>query len=126
MTAAMANPEASELEKSIFDGPLGYSKRSYDDLMLLQNRLDYESLGKISLNDSQVSVAQAMFLPEAAASLNSANSGLKTQMLGTLGTHHWGLALRIVNAMKDGRTNPFPREALLKALAAKVALDEKK
>lgn len=126
MTAAMANPEASELEKAIFDGPLGYSKRSYDDLMLLQNRLDYESLGKISLNDSQVSVAQAMFLPEAAAGLNSANSGLKTQMLGTLGTHHWGLALRIVNAMKDGRTNPFPREALLKALAAKVALDEKK
>jgi pimeloyl-ACP methyl ester carboxylesterase len=125
MTAAMANPEANDLEKSIFDGAFGYSKRSYDDLMLLQNRLDYESLGKISLNDSQVSVAQAMFLPEAAAALNPANSGLKTQMLGTLGTHHWGLALRIVNAMKDGRTNPFPREALLKALAAKVASDAK-
>jgi pimeloyl-ACP methyl ester carboxylesterase len=125
VTAAMANPEASSLEMSIFDGAYGYSKRSYDDLMLLQNRLDYESLSKVSLNDSQVSVAQAMFLPEAAAALNSANTGLKTQMLGTFGTHHWGLALRIVNAMKDGRTNPFPREALLKALAAKVASDAK-
>lgn len=123
ITAAMANPEASVFEKELFDGPLGYSSRSYDDLWLLQNRLDYEGAAKISLNDSQVSVPQAMFLPNAIANLSRANTGLKTQMLGTVGTHHWGLALRVVNVMKNGRTNPFPREALLKALAAKVALD---
>jgi pimeloyl-ACP methyl ester carboxylesterase len=126
ITAAMANPDASDIEKEVFDAPYGYSKRSYDDLMLLQNHLDYQNLAGISLNDSQVSVAQAMFLPEAAARLNPSNTGLKTQMLGTVGTHHWGLALRVVNAMKDGRTNPFPREALLKALAAKVSMDLQK
>ena len=124
ITAAMPNPERSPLEMQIFNDNIGYSHRSYDDLMLLQNHMDYEHLDGLSLNDSQVGVPQAMFLPDAIANENPANAGLKTQMLGTLGTHHWGLALKIVNAMKDGRENPFPREAVLKALAAKVSLDD--
>lgn len=122
ITAAMANPEASDADRTAFNGKVGYNN-SYDDLSLLQNRLDYETISGVSLNDSQVSVAQAMFLPAAEAQLNPANAGLNSAFLGTVGTHHWGLALQVVNAMKDGRTNPFPREALLKALAAKVALD---
>lgn len=122
MTAAMANPELGETDKLAFETKIGYSK-SFDDLSLLQNRLDYESLSGASLNDSQVSVAQAMLLPKVAASLNPANSGLKSITLGVAGTHHWGLALQTVNAMADGRLNPYPREALLKALAAKVVLD---
>jgi pimeloyl-ACP methyl ester carboxylesterase len=122
ITGAMANPEASDVDNLAFNTAIGYNK-TYDDLSLLQNRLDYESLSGIALNDSQVSVAQAMILPNAAERLNPLNAGMKSAFLGTVGTHHWGLALRTVNAMKDGRTNPFPREALLKALAAKVALD---
>lgn len=125
ITGAMANPEASEIDKKAFSTPIGYNN-TFDDISLLQNRLDYEGISGITLNDSQVSVAQAMILPNAAAKLNPANAGMNDSFLGTVGTHHWGLALRIVNAMKDGRMNPFPREALLKALAAKVALDQEK
>ena len=40
-----------------------------------------------------------------------------------MGTHHWGLALPIVFDMRDGRENPTPREAMLKAMAAKIAFD---
>lgn len=122
ITAAMASPESNEFDRTAFDTKIGYAK-TYDDLSLLQNRLDYEALSGISLNDSQVSVAQAMILPAAAAKLNPANAGMKSAFLGSVGTHHWGLALQTVNAMKDGRMNPFPREALLKSLGAKVILD---
>ena len=47
---------------------------------------------------------------------------LDATLLGVLGVHHWGLTLAEVNPTTDG-SNPFPRTALLKALAAQVALD---
>ena len=125
ITGAMANPEAGEIDNKAYTTAIGYNN-NFDDKSLLQNRLDYEAISGITLNDSQVSVAQVMILPNAAAALNPANTGIQESFLGTVGTHHWGLALRIVNSMKDGQVNPFPREALLKALAAKVALDQGK
>jgi hypothetical protein len=125
LSGAMARPDASDLEKDAWSKGVGYNS-SVDDKNLLQNRLDYEDKSGITLNDSQVSVAQTMILPNAAAKMNPANAGLNDSYLGTVGTHHWGLALRVVTPMADGEMNPFPREALLKALAAKVAMDEKK
>lgn len=127
MPAIMPDPMKSELQKDMWDRSLGFND-TIDDQMLQNNRREYERLSGVSLNDSQVSVAQASFLPSVLSSLNSAQPALKTQFLGMLGTHHWGLALGVVNKMKtrtDGRTdrNPFPREALLEALAVKAAAD---
>jgi len=124
ITAAMANPGSRDAEeKTIFrDMGIGYSM-SADDKSLLQNSLDYTHESGVPLNDSQVAIAQAMLLPNFAEKLNPANAGLKTSFLGTCGTHHWGLALRKVS-VKTEHANPFPREALLKALAAKVVLDQ--
>lgn len=132
VVAAMANPDASELEKKSFLGTVGYANRSngavslnFDDTYLLQGRLDYESQTAIGLNDSQVASIQASFVPGAMERLNPRNRDLKTKFLGVMGTHHWGLALQVVNEMRQARKNPFPREALLKALAVQAAKDSR-
>jgi hypothetical protein len=133
ITAAMANPDSTdESEKPLFGNPLAYGlgtngAHSYDDVMLVQNRKDYEKIsGGIRLNDSQVSVIQAAFPAGVIERLNPANAGLKAKFLGTTGTHHWGMALREVNKMHAGEVNGFPREALLRSLAIQVMLDEGK
>jgi hypothetical protein len=121
----MANPEAGGLQVTLFENPLSYGGRdNYDDNSLLQNTLDYAKMSGISLNDSQVSVAQAAFLPNVIASLRASNAGVKTKFLGVAGTHHWGMALRVVNKnLLTGGRNGFPREAMLRALATQVMLD---
>lgn len=125
ITASMANPRANALELRLFQNPFSYGKEgNYDDTILLGNRADYEKAAKVRLNDSQVSVAQAAFLPEVIRTLNPKNEGLTTKFLGTAGTHHWGMALREVNKMNDPeKINGFPREALLRALAVQVMND---
>jgi pimeloyl-ACP methyl ester carboxylesterase len=123
LTGVMANPEANAFEKSVFANAAAYGSGSYDDVMLLQNRKDYEKISGLSVNDSQVAIPQAVFLPKLMAKLNRANRGLRTEFLGVVGTHHWGLALREVNKMSGGQQNGFPREALLRALAGQVISD---
>ncbi len=109
-------------------GPLGANATAYNP-----SSLDHEIMihiyrhlsGGILLNDSLVAVGRARFWRRWIELLNPAyrDAGLDASFLGVLGIHHWGLALRVVNARKDGSVNPFPREALLKALAARVAMD---
>jgi len=123
LTAAVADPDSSAVEKAAFDNPLTYANRSFEDMFLMQTGRDYTKASGVKLNDSQVAVPQAMFLPNVISNTNGNLGPLKTQFLGTLGTHHWGAALRIVFEMRDGRTSPYPRTAMLKALAAKVILD---
>jgi hypothetical protein len=125
LAATMADPTRSTFERDLFLAPNGYS-RSYDDKSLLQNHRDYARISGVVLNDSQVAVPQAMFLPQVIASMNPKQPEMKIANLGVLGTHHWGAALQVVNVMKDGRTNPFPREAVLKALAGQIAIDSAK
>lgn len=124
LTAAMANPGANAVEKDLFANPLAYGSGSQDDIMLTQNRKDYEALsGGLALNDSQVSVIQSSFPPGVLESISPAHKGLKTKFLGVATTHHWGMALREVNKMKDGQVNGFPREAMLRALVIQVLQD---
>lgn len=117
LAAAMVDPAKNALEKSIFDSNNGYID-SLDDKSLLENKRAYEKLTGVALNDSQVAVHQSLFLPAVISNLNSANSDLSIKTLGLLETHHWGVSLQVVNKMKDGRLNPFPREKVLLALAA--------
>lgn len=121
--AAMATPKGPDPEPRLFKNKQAYGNGSYDDVGLLQNRLDYERISGVALNDSQVSVAQAAFLPAVIGAANPANSGLRTSFLGIAGTHHWGLALREVNKMWLGQKNGYPREALLRALAGQIIVD---
>lgn len=125
VTAAMANPDNGAFETTLFNTPLNYGQGSYDDISLLQNRIDYQSISGLALNDSQVSVTEASFAPQIIASLNPANAGLKTKFLGIAGTHHWGMALRDVNKMfgSTNHSNGFPREAMLRALAIQILND---
>ncbi len=117
IAAAMVDPEQSASAKSIFDSQSGYNN-SLDDKSLLENQRAYTQVTGVSLNDSQVAVYQSLFLPEVIKNLNPQNAGLSMESLGLLETHHWGVALQVVNKMKDGRKNPFPRERVILALAA--------
>jgi dienelactone hydrolase len=117
LVASMVDPDHSSIEKAIYDSKEGYSD-SLDDRSLIENMRSYKSLTGISLNDSQVAVHQSLFLPQVIATLNPNNAGLDIKPMGVLQTHHWGVALEVVNKMKDGRLNPFPREKVLMSLAA--------
>lgn len=117
IAAAMVDPEKNELEKAIFSSKQGYND-SLDDKSLLENKRTYEKITGVALNDSQVAVHQTIFLSNAIAKLNAANAGLDIRTLGLLETHHWGVSLEVVNKMKDGRLNPFPRDRVLLALSA--------
>jgi hypothetical protein len=77
----------------------------------------------VKVNDSQMAAHKARFWPESAPLLNPRQAPYDAHFLGVLGTHHWGLALRVVNQRADGRTNPFPREDLFLSLAATAAKD---
>lgn len=126
MAGAMANPARGGLERTAYYGHWGYSLSSFDDQWLLQMRLNGEIANGIKLNDGQVTLAEASFLPVLSGALNAANMGMKVKHLGILNTHHWGLALPTVNRMQNGRLNPFPREILLKTLAEKILKDQEK
>lgn len=126
LAAAMPNPNDSAESKMAFDNPLAFgfnNSPSFEDELLLQNRIQYEHDSGLSLNDSQVAVPQTMFLPNAITALNPGQPPIRAEFLGILGTHHWGEAYPVVFDEYDKRTNGFPREAMLKALAAKVAAD---
>lgn len=116
LSAVMVDQNHSALEKLIFNAKEGYND-TLDDAGLLQNMHDYEKASGFALNDSQVALHQSQFLPNVIAGLNANNKDMKIQSLGILQTHHWGASLRVVNAMKDGRMNPFPREQVLTGLA---------
>jgi pimeloyl-ACP methyl ester carboxylesterase len=92
---------------------------SLDYTINLGGYKDYVKAGGSRFNDGQVGMAQARFWPQLASFLNPSQGDFETEFLGCFATHHWGLALRKGVA----GTNPFPREALLKALAAKIARD---
>lgn len=117
LAAAMIDPGKNSHEKRIYDSREGYVD-SLDDKSLLENKRAYEKITGVSLNDSQVAVHQSLFLPTIISRLNSTNTGLVIKPLAILETHHWGVSLQVVNKMKDGRLNPFPREKALLALAA--------
>ncbi|MBL7689552.1 MAG: hypothetical protein JNJ49_16060 [Bdellovibrionaceae bacterium] len=123
LAGAMASPSESAVGRMSFESPLTYANRAVEDVFLLKNRNDYVTASGLRLNDSQVGVPQAMFLPKVIENLNPELRGIRTEFLGVMGTHHWGLALPIVFDMRDGRKNPTPREAMLKAMAAKIAFD---
>jgi hypothetical protein len=117
-----------------------YNPYSPDDEFLRSNWQHYADIqlaplyeGSV-LNDSQVSFAKAHFWPEVIKELNPNLADLKTRNLAILGTHHWGLALPIVNPIKvlNGENNPdvkeknpYPRDSLLLSLALTVSRDLK-
>ena len=128
IVAAQADPDRSEYEKQIYLNESGYAQSqnlglTMDDASLLGNHREYQAITGLSLNDSQVSIAQASFSNPIIQRINPQQKPIVTRFLGIAGTHHWGLALQVVNPMKDQRVNPFPRRALLQALAAQVTLD---
>lgn len=117
IAAGMVDPDKSEVEKLIYNLKTGYND-TLDDDSLQANRRTYEKATGVALNDSQVALHQTLFLPKMIEGFNSENNQLAIEHLGLMQTHHWGVSLRTVNVMKDGRVNPFPREKVIMSLVA--------
>jgi len=121
-----------------------FDKGSIDFKSLRGNYYDFFAASKgIQLQDSQVSVERGRFWPELhnpggdGAVFNAAQTPIQSYFMGTMGTHHWGLAFpRAFSTPGDGRDcpavgvktnplvscgNPFPRTVLLKTIATFVA-----
>ena len=101
---------------------IAYDPTSLDFKNLRTNYYDLLGASGIEANDSQVTINRAKFWPTLLPVLNPRQQPLQTYFLGTVGTHHWGLAFPRALASKDGRTaNPYPRTALLHAMGAFVS-----
>jgi len=105
--------------------PAAYNVNSIDFKFLTATYNQYVLDTGYALNDSQVSIHKARFWPKLNSLLNPyyKNNPIKTTFLGVLGQHHWGMALEVVNKMKDHSLNPFPRIPLLESLATVLATD---
>ena len=132
LAGTFVHPRGTDVEREIWKSRQGYNI-SYDTMSLLGSFRKYENLTDIALNDSQVSFAQVQFMPKVLQGLNSKQKPINATSLGVVATHHWGLALQTVYPMMEinlpflphvNDKNPFPRRALLKALAAQVVLDQ--
>ena len=121
-TMSDASPDSKYPELS--DNTRATNPMSLDYQILLNGyRGIVESSGQL-LNDGQMAAVRTQFWPELARMHNSNYDSrpLRGILLGVMATHHWGLTLPEVNAMHSG-PNPFPRSALLKAIAAQIAFD---
>jgi hypothetical protein len=100
-----------------------YDPGSIDFKSLRTNYYDLLGASGIEANDSQVTLSRAKFWPALGPALNPRQGELRTYFMGTVGTHHWGLAFPRAFATRDGReANPFPRRALVNAIGAFVTL----
>ena len=123
LVASMPDPDEDPTAKSLLSNQYTYDSKSPDDLFLLSAQRGLHDSSGQALNDSQVVIYKSRFWPELAPLLNPHQQPFTSKFLGILGTHHWGLALTVVNKNRNGTTNPFPRAALVKAIAAQVAMD---
>jgi hypothetical protein len=92
---------------------------SVDYLANLGTYRDYVKAGGTCLNDGQVGYHQTRFWPQLAAARNPEQDPFHEELLGVLAGHHWAPAL----ATGISGKSPFPREALLQAIALKVDWD---
>lgn len=102
---------------------IGYDPTSIDFKSLRTNYYDLLGASGIEANDSQVTINRAKFWPNLMPLLNAKQQPLRTYFLGTVGSHHWGLAFPRAFATKDGRTaNPYPRTSLIHAIGSFVSV----
>lgn len=115
-------PDASSEQRGaspLFDFP-GYGTDTADFKLTLRSA--FYGLAKVSgtqLNDSQVTQYSSRYWRGVAARLNPAAPKLRHHFLGTVGTHHWGMAFPF--AFQDGKGNSFPRTELIRSIGEFIA-----
>jgi len=97
---------------------------SVDFLSLRTNYYDIVQRTRMELNDGQVPVQRARFWPALNKKLNPRQPDHAAYYMGVLGQDHWGLAFPTAFDLKSKRVNPFPRKALLQAIATFIASTE--
>lgn len=127
ISATMLDDSGTGPEHALATNATCYNPQLLDDDLLRSNYKHLRELTGVAVNDSQMLPYKVRFWNEVNTLLNPAQPPLDATYLGVLGTHHWGLALRVINEAKPDKVrvpyNPFPRAALLEALAAMVAQD---
>jgi dienelactone hydrolase len=123
LTATMVDgTSAGTPPSALLRDPVVYDGRSMDFKSLRASFYDLYAASGTDLNDSQVSLGRARFYPELFSVMNPAQPKLHSTFLGTVGSHHWGLAFPRAIPTRDGLSgNPFPRTVLLRAIATSIS-----
>ncbi len=103
---------------------LAYDLNSTDDVSLRTNYYDLLAISKIELNDGQVPYPYSHVWPELNIALNPHHKTLKSYEMAYMGGHHWAIAFRYAFPMEGSTGNPFPRVALMQAMANYIAQTE--
>lgn len=75
------------------------------------------AMGAGPLSDGQVPVARELFLPQVHMAMNKAQSAYNMTWVGVFHTTHWEITLDVVFHTPSHWISPFPRGALVKAVA---------
>lgn len=124
ITASM--PDASDATQTspmlAFDA---YGPKTADFVSSLRGSFhNLHALTRNQINDSQVTLYGSQYWPTMHRSLNPSQQPLQNYFLGTVGTHHWGLAFPIALKANNGEVNHFPRPVLLKSIGTYLALTQ--
>eukprot|EP01105_Mastigella_eilhardi_P007451 TRINITY_DN18887_c0_g1_i1.p1 TRINITY_DN18887_c0_g1~~TRINITY_DN18887_c0_g1_i1.p1 ORF type:complete len:562 (-),score=132.18 TRINITY_DN18887_c0_g1_i1:46-1530(-) len=93
-----------------------------DTYMMRESFYQMIMMGGGALNDAQVSHPRGLFLPAVHQRLNTAQKPYTSHWLGSVQATHWGVAIGAVFPSPDGWRDPFPRAALMKAIATFAAM----
>ena len=124
VAGTMFDPLVVTSNSGLSTNTLADNPMSLDYQILLNGYRGIVESAEQHINDGQMAAVRAQFWPDLAGLLNHTynTTPIDGVFLGLFSAHHWGLTLPEVNAMHTG-PNPFPRSALLKALAVQIAWD---
>jgi hypothetical protein len=120
LAASVIDPLENE---TLADDPLAHLPQLFDYRFLLAVYRHFRASTGFALNDSQIAVHKARLWPELASLLNPEQDKLSVSFLGIAATNHWNAGQSRVIPMHDGARDPFPRRALLGAVAGAIATD---
>lgn len=125
LLATMGSPTIGDQPWFNVYNPLAYgSGRSLDFVM---NRDSYYSIFELtgeSVNDGAVEASSGLFSPRRHRELNPAQESYESEVIGVLGTHHWGTVMPYcVRQAAEDDNSTFPRTELLRALGTFLAVE---
>jgi hypothetical protein len=139
LTGTMGDATAKGKTWELATNDVAFDNGSVDFRSLRGNYYDFlAASGGVQVQDSQVAVQRGRFWPE--LKFNRKQGTIESYFMGTMGTHHWGLAFPRAFSSDDGQNcdmgdditghvqnalvscgNPYPRTLLLKSIATFVA-----
>lgn len=113
-----------DADQGIFQDFITYNSQTESGNTQLNNNINFRANYGFQLNDGAVPLHRAIFWPRITKAISPQND-LDAKLLGIVGTTHYGLALPYALGDKEQASNPYPREALLRAAAIIASMEMK-